>query len=130
MPYIFPAEKHPALRLPGTTGLGLRPSLACSEGIRLSCGQNNRTLLDKMFDLLIGLNLTEGLDFVADKYYCSGRFMKQLVGQNIHLVTMMKRGAVAYFTPTESTEKRRGRPAKYGAKIKLFDLLYPLKLPG
>ena len=37
------------------------------EGIRLSCGQNNRTLLDKMFDLLIGLNLTEGFYFVADK---------------------------------------------------------------
>ena len=32
MPYIFPPEKHPALRLPGTTGLGLRPSLACSVG--------------------------------------------------------------------------------------------------
>ena len=32
MPYILPAAKHPALRLPGTTGLGLRPSLACSEG--------------------------------------------------------------------------------------------------
>jgi hypothetical protein len=92
------------------------------EGIRLSCGQNNRTLLDKMFDLLIGLNLTEGFYFVADKYYCSGRFMKQLVGKNIHLVTMMKRGAVAYFTPAESTEKRRGRPAKYGAKVKLFSL--------
>ena len=37
------------------------------EGIRLSCGQNNRTLLDKMFDLLIGLNLTEGFYFVADR---------------------------------------------------------------
>ena len=33
MPYIFPTEKHPALRLPGTTGRGLRPSLACSEGL-------------------------------------------------------------------------------------------------
>ena len=29
-PYILPAAIHPALRLPGTTGLGLRPSLACS----------------------------------------------------------------------------------------------------
>lgn len=92
------------------------------EGIRLYCGQNNRTLLDKMFDLLIGLNLTEGFYFVADKYYCSGRFMKQLIRKDIHLVTMMKRGAVAYFTPIRSTEKRRGRPAKYGAKIKLFSL--------
>ena len=35
MPYIFPSEKHPALRLPGTTGLGLRPSLACSESTAL-----------------------------------------------------------------------------------------------
>ncbi len=27
----FPAEKHPALRLPGTTRLGVPPSLACSD---------------------------------------------------------------------------------------------------
>ncbi len=33
MPYILPSAKHPALRLPGTTGLGLRPSLACSVGV-------------------------------------------------------------------------------------------------
>ncbi len=36
MPYILPSAKHPALRLPGTTGLGLRPSLACSAGIASS----------------------------------------------------------------------------------------------
>jgi hypothetical protein len=91
------------------------------EGIKLYCGEN-RTLLDKMFEMLIGVNLTTGFYFVADKYYCSGRFMKQLVGKDIHIVTMMKRGAVAYFTPTEPLEKRRGRPRKYGAKVKLFDL--------
>ena len=41
MPYIFPTEKHPPLRLPGTTGLGLRPSLACSVGktVTLSNGE-------------------------------------------------------------------------------------------
>jgi len=92
------------------------------EGIRLHCGQNGRTLLDKMFDLLLGLNLSEGFYFVADKYYCSGRLMKQLVGQNIHIVTMMKRNAVAYFTPKQPIKKQRGRPAKYGPQIKLFSL--------
>jgi len=91
------------------------------EGIKLYCG-DKRTLLDKMFEMLIGVNLTTGFYFVADKYSCSGRFMKQLVAKNIHIVTMMKRGAVAYFTPTEPIEKRRGRPRKYGAKVKLFDL--------
>jgi hypothetical protein len=93
------------------------------EGIKLYCG-DNRTLLDKMFEMLIGVNLTTGFYFVADKYYCSGRFMKQFVEKDIHIVTMMKRGAVAYFTPTEPQEKRRGRPKKYGAKVKLFDLFY------
>jgi hypothetical protein len=91
------------------------------EGIKLYCG-DNRTLLDKIFEMLIGVNLTTGFYFVADKYYCSGRFMKQLVEKDIHIVTMMKRGAVAYFTPTEPLEKRRGRPKKYGLKVKLFDL--------
>jgi len=91
------------------------------EGIQLSCG-DKRTLLDKMFEMLIGVNLTAGFYFVADKYYCSGRFMKQLVAKDIHIVTMMKRGAVAYFTPIAPLEKRRGRPSKYGAKVKLFDL--------
>jgi hypothetical protein len=91
------------------------------EGIKLYCG-DNRTLLDKMFEMLLGVNLTTGFYFVADKYYCSGRFMKQLVGKDIPIVTMMKRGAVAYFIPTEPLEKRRGRPKKYGAKVKLFDL--------
>jgi hypothetical protein len=91
------------------------------EGIKLYCG-DKPTLLDKMFEMLIGVNLTAGFYFVADKYYCSGRFMKQLVAKDIHIVTMMKRGAVAYFTPTEPIEKRRGRPRKYGAKVKLFDL--------
>src|SRR3990167_11536303 len=97
------------------------------EGIKLYC-EKKHTLLDKMFDMLIGLNLTDGFYFVADKYYCSGRLMKQLVEQNIHIVTMMKRNAVAYFIPTEPAKKRRGRPAKYGPRVKLFSL-FNMDLP-
>lgn len=91
------------------------------EGLKLSC-TDSRTLLDKMFELLTELKIAEGFYFVADKYYCSGRFMKQLVAQNIHIVTMMKRNAVAYFQPVEPTKKQRGRPAKYGPSVKLFSL--------
>jgi hypothetical protein len=91
------------------------------EGIQLYY-EKKRTLLDKMSEMLIGINLTDGFYFVADKYYCSGRFMKQLTGKNIHIVTMMKRNAVAYFIPLEPSQKRRGRPKKYGPRVKLFSL--------
>jgi hypothetical protein len=91
------------------------------EGIRLTY-KDARTLLDKMFELLIGLDISEACYLVLDKYYCSGRFMRQLVSKNIHIVTMMKHSAVAYSLPDKQQSKRRGRPRKYGEKIKLFDL--------
>jgi hypothetical protein len=91
------------------------------EGIRWNY-KDSRTLLDKMFELLIGLNLSVACYLVLDKYYCSGRFMKRLIEKNIHIVTMMKRGSVAYELPKMQKSKRRGRPKKYGKKIKLFDL--------
>jgi hypothetical protein len=90
------------------------------EGIRLY-SKNPKTLLDKMFTMLIELKLPESFYFVADKYYCSGRFMKQLIEQSIHLVTMMKKNAVAYY-PAETVKNSKGRPKKYGTKVKLFDL--------
>ena len=91
------------------------------EGIRLSY-KDRRTLLDKIFELLIGLNISVACYLVLDKYYCSGRFMKRLIEKNIHIVTMMKRNAIAYELPKVQKSKRRGRPRKYGKKIKLFDL--------
>jgi Transposase DDE domain len=90
------------------------------EGIRFSC-KDSRTLLDKMFEMLIRLKLPEKFYFIADKYYCSGRFMKQLIASDIHIITMMKKNAVAYY-PEKSKVKRLGRPKKYGKKVKLFDL--------
>ena len=90
------------------------------EGIRYTY-KDSRTLLDKMFELLLCVNSPENFYFIADKYYCSGRFMKQLLSSGMHLVTMMKKNAVAYY-PLKSNDKRRGRPKKYGKKVKLFDL--------
>jgi hypothetical protein len=90
------------------------------EGIRFNY-KDSRTLLDKMFEMLVDLKLPAAFYFVADKYYCSGRFMKQLVGGGIHIITMMKKNACAYY-PAKPESRRRGRPKKYGKSVKLFDL--------
>lgn len=91
------------------------------EGLRLD-RQDKRTLLDKLCEMVVGLHVPEAFYLTLDKYYCSGKFMKQLVSKNIHIVTMMKRSAVAYQPAIISETKKRGRPLKYGAKIKLFSL--------
>jgi len=91
------------------------------EGVRFHY-HDCRTLLDKMFEMVVDLRLPEACYLVLDKYYCSGRFMKQLIAKNIHIVTMMKKNAVAYQPAVKETTKKRGRPSKYGKKIKLFSL--------
>jgi hypothetical protein len=60
------------------------------EGIRWSYKGGN-TLLDKMFEMLVDLKLPSPVYLVADKYYCSGRFMKRLIGSGVHIITMMKK---------------------------------------
>ena len=68
------------------------------------------------------MNLPGSYYLLADKYYCSGRLMKMLVAQGIHIITMMKKNAVAYYPVVEQPSGKRGRPKKYGEKIKLFSL--------
>jgi hypothetical protein len=74
------------------------------EGIRFDY-RDSRTLLDKMFELLISLSIPQACYLVLDKYYSSGRFIKQLVAKNIHIVTMMKTNAVAY-EPIDSQKNK------------------------
>lgn len=74
-----------------------------------------------MFEMLVDLKLPSSVYFVADKYYCSGRFIKGLIDSGVHIITMMKKNAVAYYAP-EVESKRRGRPRRYGKRVKLFDL--------
>lgn len=91
------------------------------EGLRLD-SQDKRTQLDKLFEMVIGLQVSETFYLVLDRYYCSGKFMKQLILKNIHIITMMKRSAVAYLPAVKTEIKKRGRPSKYGKKVKLFNL--------
>src|SRR5437762_12807994 len=91
------------------------------EGIRFHW-RDSCTLLDRMFEMLTGLGIPEACYLVLDRYYASGRFMKLLVAKNIHIVTMMKKSAAAYLPVDLTDKKQRGRPKKYGDKVKLFDL--------
>jgi len=88
--------------------------------------RDHRTLLDKMILLLDSLEMNEPFYFVADAYYASGKIVRGLLAHGNHLVTRVKSNSVAYFPATPpplQRSRRRGRPAKYGQKIKVAALL-------
>jgi hypothetical protein len=92
------------------------------EGYRFNC-KDTRTQLDKIAELLIKLSIEGGFYFVADRYYASGRLIKQLISKDIFLIARMKdKKAVGYYLPEPKTGNARGRPKKYGKKIKLREL--------
>ena len=101
--------------------------LACRihEGVVFS-NRDHRTLLDKMVLLIDSLGLKEPCYFVADAYYATGRIVCGLLAHGNHLVTRVKSNSVAFFPatpPPPNRPRRRGRPAKYGEKIKVAALL-------
>jgi len=93
------------------------------EGVVFS-NRDQRTLLDKMVALLDSLGLEEQCYFVADAYYASGKIVKGVLGRGHHLVTLVRKNAVAYEpAPPPQGPRRPGRPRKYGAKVYLRSLL-------
>ncbi len=101
--------------------------LACRihEGVVFS-NRDKRTLLDKMIMLVDSLEMKESFYFVADAYYASGKIVRGLLAKGNHLVTRVRSNSVAYYPatpPPPSTPRRRGRPRKYGKKIKVASLL-------
>jgi hypothetical protein len=99
--------------------------LACRihEGVVFS-NRDKRTLLDKMILLINSLDISEPFYFVADAYYATGKIVRGLLAKGNHLVTRVKSNSVAFFPATPPPGKRkRGRPKKYGKKIKVASLL-------
>ncbi len=94
------------------------------EGLVFS-NRDQRTLLDKMIMLINSLDITEPFIFVADAYYATGKIVRGLLAKGNHLVTRVKCNAVAYtpFLPPPGVSPRRGRPKKYGDKIKIASLM-------
>jgi len=101
--------------------------LACRihEGVVFS-NRDQRTLLDKMVLLIDSLGMTEPFYFVADAYYATGNIVRGLLASGNHLVTRVRSNSVAWFPATPPAPGRRhpkGRPRKYGKKIKVASLL-------
>jgi hypothetical protein len=93
------------------------------EGLVWS-NRDRRTLLDKMLALLGLVGIATPFYFVADAYYAAAKVANGLLAQGHHLVTRVKSNAVAY-APAEppNGKRKRGRPRRYGRKIKLKSLL-------
>jgi hypothetical protein len=101
--------------------------LACRihEGVVFS-NRDQRTLLDKMILLLGSLDLKETCYFLADAYYAAGKIARGLLAQGNHLITRVRSNSVAWYPatpPPPNQSKPRGRPKKYGRKIKVASLL-------
>ncbi|MBA4070613.1 MAG: hypothetical protein C0497_02080 [Gemmatimonas sp.] len=95
------------------------------EGVVFS-NRDQRTLLDKMIALINALQIGEPFVFVADAYYATGKVVHGLLATGNHLVTRVKKNAVAYApppAPNTSAPRRRGRPRTYGDKIRVASLL-------
>jgi len=89
------------------------------EGVVFS-NRDQRTLLDKMIQLLGSLALDAPYYFVADAYYASRKMALPLLRLGQHLVTRVRNNAVGYFPAPVPEHRKRGRPKQYGEK-------YPLK---
>jgi hypothetical protein len=99
--------------------------LACRihEGVVFT-NRDKRTLMDKMILLLDSLGMSEPFYFVADAYYANRKVVCGLLATGSHLVTRIRSNSVAFFPATPPPGKRkRGRPRKYGKKIKVASLL-------
>ena len=89
------------------------------EGILFN-NNDKRTLLDKMVLLINSLELSFPFYFVADAYYASKKIIRGMLKAGNHLISRVKKNAVAYQEPPILTgPKRRGRPRKYGEKVYL-----------
>lgn len=89
------------------------------EGLVWSA-RDRRTLLDKLGQLLLGLQWEGPVTVVADAYYAAAKFARSLLAHGHHLVTRVRFNAVAYFPPSAKRRRnRRGRPRLYGHKTHL-----------
>lgn len=92
------------------------------EGLVFS-NRCTRTLYDKLITSFILLDIDKPCYLVADAYYAVAKMVCGLLENGNHLITRVKKNAVAYMPATsEPGKKTRGRPKKYGEKITLKSL--------
>ena len=104
--------------------------LACRihEGL-VTSNRSQRSVLDRLVELLVMLPLAEPFYLVADAYYASRKIILPLLLRGDHLVTRFRHTASAHW-PVETTGRtgRKGRPQLYGKKFKLRTLFDRMEL--
>lgn len=82
---------------------------------------DRRSLLDKLAALFLETIPPDSRRalLVADAYYASGKVIRPLLQEGHHLLTRVRKNAVAYQEAAAPKTIRRGRPKKYGQKVKL-----------
>jgi hypothetical protein len=95
------------------------------EGLVFS-NRQTKSLLDKMVDLVRSLMIPLPFYFAVDAYCASKVIVHGLLNNGNHLITQVRKNAVAYWPPLPISEKRRGRKRKYGEKVKLRTLFQDL----
>ena len=92
------------------------------EGLVFS-NRDHRTLPRKFLSLVETLAIGEPFYLVADSYYACRTVALGMVAAGSHLISRLRKNAVAYHPAPQSPVKRkRGRPKLYGRKIRLFSL--------
>lgn len=93
------------------------------EGV-VGSNRDTRTLLDKMASLVNALPIDRPCYVLADAYYASRKIIEPLLRNDRHLITQVRKNAVAYQpAPPAPGLRKPGRPRKYGEKVSLRTLL-------
>ena len=92
------------------------------EGLKRSGPR--RSLLDKLARMFLEITRIAGVPsvLVADAYYASCKVIHPLVAQGHQLISRVRNNAVAYELAPQPKTQPRGRPKKYGRKVRLRDL--------
>ncbi len=85
-------------------------------------GPKSKSILDKAIDLMRALATSGGFYMVGDAYYYSGQFFIAIRKLGGDVISRVRSNAVGYLPVPENKTKKRGRPQKYGKKIKLKKL--------
>lgn len=94
------------------------------EGILWGRAIDRKSLLDKLVDLFLSVTSSVGARalLVADAYYASRKVILPLLAEGHQLISRVRRNAVAFEPATKPRKPKRGRPKKYGRKVRLKEL--------
>ena len=93
-----------------------------SEGTKLT-NRDRRTLYDKAVEMMGTIMLEQyGFYLVADAYYPVRKIFNGVGELGGHVISRAKTTVIGYEPPAVSKKPKRGRPRKYGDKVKLKNL--------